>query len=260
MEICSVISRYKILSCVMLCLFVLAWWSLIPTSNSLAKTPVRPLPYIPTTTPTPVHATWPIEQLQFFHKKVIKSTGELLNTEWVTRLKPLVGKLHVKNQIAFVFANSDYLESVLNWLIAAKVRLNPPILNIIVLCLDRDVFDALDHREIPSVFVDPSTIANTNVLRKMKYTQTVWLARLVVFRLVNYWGYDVISYDSDAIIMKNPAELFEHNQYSDIVSSAGNFPHELGKLWGFTVCMGVILIRSSPRTGLCWEEVKCLFI
>ena len=38
-----------------------------------------------------------------------------------------------------------------------------------MLCLDRDVFDALDHREIPSVFVDPSTIANTNVLRKIKY-------------------------------------------------------------------------------------------
>lgn len=192
-----------------------------------------------------------MKPLHFFHSEVVKSTGDLLNAEWVAQLKALLGKLHVENQIAFVIANSDFLESALNWLVAAQVRLDPPILNVIVLCLNRDVFDVLDHRAIPSVFIDPSTVANATVLGKMAYRSTVWLVRLVVFRLVNYWGYDVVSYDSDAIVLKNPTVLFGQHRYSDVVSSAGRYPFRLGRLWGFTVCMGVILFRSSPRTGLC---------
>ena len=214
--------------------------------------PTRPSPRTPVspTIPTPVHATWPMKPLHFFHNEIVKGTEELLNTEWVTRLRALLGKLNMKNQAKFMIANSDYLESALNWLVAAQVRLNPPIQNVIVLCLDHDVFDILDRRDIPSVFVDPSTIANTTVLGKMHYRYTVWMVRLVVFRLVNYWGYDVMSYDSDAVILKNPAELFEQYRYSDVISSAGKYPFRLGRKWGFTVCMGIILFRSSPRTGL----------
>lgn len=202
------------------------------------------------------HTTSPMQTpLHFFHT-VMKSAEDILSNTWVTPLKNLLAGIHVRKQVSVVFSNSDYLESVLNWLIAAKVRLSPPITNVMVLCLDLDVYDVLSERHIPSLHVDPSSVANTTQLSTMAYKYTVWMVRFVIFRLVNHWGYDVVSYDADAVLLRNPQELFEQHRDSDLVSSAGKFPFTLSRKWGFTVCMGVILFRSNPRTELLWESFR----
>jgi hypothetical protein len=224
----------------------------VGTSQASPQFVIKKKPH--STLPTPRSPT-PLSQLtprrptlppKLFNKRVIKSTKSILRSSWVTKLQDKLKEVQSQNQVTVVFANSDYLESLLNWLIAAKVRLPQPVTNELVVCLDRDIFNVLNRRDIPSVYIQPSTVVDKT---KLSFQQMIWMMRLVVFRLINYWGFDVASYDSDAVIMKNPQELYESHLSSDIVGSSGTFPSALGKKWGFTLCMGVILFRSTPRTG-----------
>lgn len=209
--------------------------------------PPSPRSPIPLSQPTPSHPTLPTKQLQFFLPEVVKSTEAILDNAWVTQLQELLRKVHSRKQVSIVFSNSDYLETLLNWLIVAKVRLSQPITNVLVICLDKDVFSIISQRNIPSVYINPSSVVN---ITRLTSQHAIWMVRFVVFRLINYWGYDLVSYDSDAIIMKNPQELFKQHRSSDIVGSAGKFPYSVGKKWeGFTVCVGVVMFRSTPRTG-----------
>ena len=56
-------------------------------------------------------------------------------------------------------------------------------------------------------------------------------------------------YDSDAVVLKNPQPLFEANAGVELVGSAGKGPESIGRVWGRTICTGVLLMRSSPDLG-----------
>lgn len=199
------------------------------------------LPSLPTVHPTIL----PKRAIHFSRHEMLKSTNVILGAPWVSTLKKMLDLPGAGKQVVVVFGTSNYLESVLNWLVAATVRLEPPLENVIVFCLDLKIFNALTSRKIPAIFVDPKTVVNVAWVQM----QQIWLVRMVVYRLINYLGHDVMAYDSDAIVLRNPQKLLERHQDSDIISSPGTFPPKMGRVWGFTACMGVILVRSSPRTG-----------
>lgn len=77
----------------------------------------------------------------------------------------------------------------------------------------------------------------------------IHIVRLTFFRLLNHWGYDVVMYDSDAVVLKNPQPLFDANQGVELVGSAGKGPESIGHVWGRTICTGVLLLRTSPGLG-----------
>ena len=77
----------------------------------------------------------------------------------------------------------------------------------------------------------------------------IHIVRLTFFRLINHWGYDIVMYDSDAVVLKNPQLLFEANAGVELVGSAGKGPESIGRVWGRTICTGVLLMRSSPYLG-----------
>ena len=163
---------------------------------------------------------------------------------WATPMRDLVKTVSSDNQVALLFSTYSYLNSTLNWLIAAKVRCKPPVTNVIVVCYDMKAYKILMKREIPSIYINPNTLIHG---RKEKFIFTM---RLVVLMTVTSWGYDVIQYDADAIIIKNPRELFERHPNSDIVASrARSWPPSVSKKWGFVACMGVVLFRSTPKIG-----------
>ena len=191
------------------------------------------------------------DPFNFVHGNVVKSPNEIFSSPWLIRLQEMLGSLHNPSKpVSVVFSDSEYVDSLLNWLIASQVRIEPPLRNLIVVCLDKIVFSMLDHRDISSILIDPAMILNTNAGEgiKKKYSY-ILIVRLVVYRIITYFGYDVVSYDTDAILMKNLQPLFEKYQDSDIIGSASNYPFDLGRLWGFTLCMGVIRLRSSPNSG-----------
>ena len=186
-------------------------------------------------------------ELHFFHDKLIMKEVKKLTSPWIAKLQDLLGKVHLHKQVSVVFSNIEYLGSLLNWLITAKVKAKPSLKNVIIVCLDRAVFKILNRRSIPSVLIYPNKVIRH--VTAIKEKNAIWIVRCTIYRLINYFGYDVISYDTDAIILKDPNVLFNQHNDSDIIGSAGTFPLNLGNRWGFTLCMGVVMFRSTPRTG-----------
>ena len=169
---------------------------------------------------------------------------DLQQNFWAAPLRELVKTVSTDNQVALLFSTYSYLNSTLNWLIAAKVRCKPPVTNVIVVCYDMETYKILMKREISSVYINPNTLLPG---RKAKFTFTT---RLIVLMTVTSWGYDVIQFDADAIVVKNPQELFERHPSSDIVASrARSWPPTVSEKWGFVACMGVVLFRSTPKIG-----------
>ena len=76
------------------------------------------------------------------------------------------------------------------------------------------------------------------------------MVRIVLLRVINYWGYDVASYDSDAVLLKNPQVLYDKRPDIDLFSAAGVFPFDVSDKWGFALCAGTLLFRATPVIGI----------
>ena len=196
-------------------------------------------------TPTESHDKTFTELPHFFNNVAMKSPAKVLNDEWVFELKHMLSTMGKK--VTVVFASFNYLASVLNWLVAAEARLKPPLTDIIVFCLDKKIHKVLAVKDIPSIYINKANIFDRN--NKLNTNHEVWMTRLVVYRLIIYFGHDVMAYDSDALPLINPQSLFDQHKHSDVIGSAGVIPTALNTSWGFTLCMGVVLYRSNPRTG-----------
>lgn len=186
----------------------------------------------------------------------IKRLEVIKQSHWVSRLRYILAEMknnsilrdkhHVCKQVTVVFGDANYALSLLNWLVSALVQTNPPLENVIVISIDKELQALLDSKEIRSVYVNPETITCGVVRRKIS---RIWIARCAVYRLLNHWGYDVMAYDSDGIVLRNLKDVLDAYPESDIVGSAGYYPFELGAKWGQTLCLGVVLFRSTRNTG-----------
>ena len=155
--------------------------------------------------------------------------------------------------IALLTADHSYRAVLVNWLITATVVVQPPVRNILVLSLDKYLYEMLKARRIPCIHVDPSTVLNPAIYLKKRGSPLVkfqlMIIRMTVLRLLNHWRFDVILYDIDALLMQNPHKIYQHYSGAHIIGSHGNFPVWIKKEWGLTLCTGLLLIRSSPKTG-----------
>ena len=183
----------------------------------------------------------------FPHPQVFKPVNVVLACRWVRELKQYLSSVDPTQPVTVTVASYDFAANLLNWLISAQVMTSPPLENILVISFDNALHKMLVRRRIPSVCVP-----YISVLRNPKSlgVHKVWMTRLAVIRLISHWGFDVQQFDTDAIILRNPQPVFDLFSGFDVVGSRAKLPFELGKgQWGFTVCMGVILFRSTRRTG-----------
>ena len=105
-------------------------------------------------------------------------------------------------QVNFVVADEKAIELLMNWLIMALVRLTDPLQNVVVLGLDVQVCDLLHPRNISCIYIDPDTIIRPSIDFIFSRRYLASQIRLLVSRLVNYWGYSLATYDTDALILK----------------------------------------------------------
>ena len=187
------------------------------------------------------------QELVFAHPRTVRPLKDLLKAPWMAPLQSVLKDM-TGRQVNVVLADSKYLPSVINWLIAALVQATPPLNNVLVIALDKPLHLFLKDKGIPLVYVDPWSVIDQDARLAGTYAH-IWVTRLAVFRLLNYWGYDVANYDTDAVVLKNLQPLFDKYRDSDVIGSAGSFPQKLGRKWGQTFCMGVSLFRSTKRTG-----------
>jgi len=147
-----------------------------------------------------------------------------------------------------VFGDSDHLELVLNWIIAAHVRLDPPLHNIMVLSLDQPLCDFLESKQllITCIAVQPKSFLKS--YEHKSWGQGIKCCTLVL-HIINFWEYDVASYDSD-VVLQNPQPLYDSNPDVKLFAGSGAYPSAISNQWGFSLCFCVLLLRSHPSIGM----------
>jgi len=184
-----------------------------------------------------------------------------MNTNWVCDLHHTVKQL-TERQVTLLVSDRNYLELLINWLAHSVLYAFQPVKNIVIISFDTYTHLALRHKGFRSVYIPPYSIMKSNNFTS-RFAH-IWVTRLTVIRLLNYWNYNVLVFDSDAIVLKNIQPLLDKFNNSDIISSAGTYPFYLHRKWAVpTLCMGVFLIKSSPATGntslmCCFFIVTCL--
>ena len=179
-----------------------------------------------------------------------KPIKELLQTEWVKELQAFLTTV-TAGPITIVSSDYNYRDVLLNWLISATIKVKTPPSNILVLSLDESLYRLLQAREIPCIHIAPASLIAVKITGGHAGFRQVHITRLTVMRLINHWGYDVANYDTDAIILKNLEPLiYRFSKDVDLIGSYGAFPQLLRNKWGgVAVCIGVVILRSSPQTG-----------
>ena len=183
-----------------------------------------------------------------------RSLKEILVQDWVCDLqmflKDVDEEKHIVNMIA---ANSNFTDPLLNWLISSLMRIDKPMVDVIVISLDEVLHNLLISRGIPSLLVTPDMVMRTEDFPDVYHMHNgFYQARMMVMRLINHWGYDAANYDTDAIFLRNPQSIYDAPENADVDIFAGfaiSFPPLLHRKWGATLCNGAWLVRSNPRTG-----------
>ena len=179
-----------------------------------------------------------VNSLQLPFPRATRSLDDVMRAQWVTELWQFLSGLE-NSHVTLCIADSRYMEGVLNWLVSALVVIHPPLENVLVISLDAELYGLLRRHHIDSVFIDPQTVLLKNVKLPTNYSH-IWTTRMVLFRLLNHWSYTVATYDSDAILVKNPQLLYAELDDSDLVGSEGSYPFDLHREWRSpTFCMGV---------------------
>ena len=190
-------------------------------------------------------------------KATIKPLEMLMQAPWISKLQDILANMTFSGsvdlqqphrQVTVVFGDAkQYALGLLNWLVSALVMTSPPLTNIIVISLDEELQALLDNKDIASVHVKPETVTCGQIKRKLS---RIWITRYAVYMLLNHWGYDVMAYDTDAIVLRNLQDILNTFGESDIIGSAGGYPRNLTIKWGQTLCMGVVLFKSTRKTGI----------
>ena len=141
--------------------------------------------------------------------------------------------------ITITVANQFYEANLLNWLVSANLVADLPLHHNIVIAFSQSIHQLLTKKGVPVVMVPLTSV----VWGWSPGVAKVRMCRLALIRLLNHWGYNVVHYDADAVTLKNPEPLF------DIVGSRGKLGKELKNMWGFAICMGAVLFRSTANVG-----------
>ena len=184
---------------------------------------------------------------------------KLITKPWMADLRNYLHQIppnSTGSPISIASSDSNYENVLLNWLLSAAVNTNPPLSHILVLSLDKPLHDTLVTHGFDSVYVDYRDLLASDVLKNIQNSDrlafhVVMVLRLTVMRLMNHWGYDAANYDTDAIILKNPEDLY-YGEFkdSDVIGSRGRFPESVKNVFGLTLCAGVFMVKSTQQTGM----------
>ena len=179
---------------------------------------------------------------------------ELLRSEWVTNLQAFLSGVQGK-QVSLVTAGVEHQDVLLNWLISANLVATPPLENVLVLTLDKSLYDTISGRNISCLHVSETMVIPASAKVKLRFSQ-VHVVRLSVLRLITHYGFTVVNYDCDAIVLRNPQSVFDGQMDADLIGTFGKGPTHLYRKWGITLNTGVMLMRSTQKIGRC-SRVEC---
>ena len=197
----------------------------------------------------------PESEVLFPYPNITHLPHDILNSPWATEMKAKLEAAKIGKQLTYVTVSMNYFSVLLNWLIYAKSNAMPLLENLLVVCMDKPSHNILSQKGMLSQLVRINDIIYS--IKDMDgsgiFSARV-ITRLTILRLLNYWGYDVLIMDIDAILINNIQPIFDHLHDSDIISSTANAPNCLPsaarKAWSFCLCIGLLLIRGNANTGM----------
>ena len=176
-----------------------------------------------------------------------RSFAEMIHSHWVWELQKYLKSIQ-GIELSLVTSSVEHTDILLNWLIAACVKIDPPLENVLVLSTDYRLYSTLKKRNISSLYVHKNLVVPASAKITSVFSQ-VHLIRMAVLRLINHYGYSVINYDCDAVLLKNPKPLFEGYRMYDLIGTFGKGPNGLYQKWGVALNTGVMLMRATPNMG-----------
>ena len=185
--------------------------------------------------------------LHFPQPHYSKTDTAILHSPWTEELRSILRSVS-GSQISMVTSSVEHQDVLVNWVAAAMLVTSPPVENVLVLSLDESLHHFLTERKILSLYVSPDMIIDSRAKIDKVFSQ-VHIVRLTVLRLINHYGFDVVNYDCDAIVLKNPGPLFEKYKSADMIGTFGKGPSQLFSKWGVTLNTGVMLLRSTTKVG-----------
>lgn len=181
------------------------------------------------------------------------SSATFKHNPWFKSLLNFTQRLEPNETVFVVCSDKNFKEALLNWLISTLVWLkNPP--SILVVSNQAKVCSFLKDQKVPVDCLSVSAAAlldqkGINIVKGHQFRQ-VLVVRMSVLRILNHLGHNVVNMDTDAIMLRNPIPVLEWNGDSDVVGTyGGKLPPRLFEKWGVVVCMGAVMIRSTPKTG-----------
>lgn len=177
-----------------------------------------------------------------------RSAPELLHSQWVKDLQAHLRPLPRGSQVSVVISSVEHTEVLLNWLVAALVKLMQPLRNVLVISMDSGLHHMLVSRGVSSLFVHKDMVVSPDAEVPRVFSQ-VHVVRLAVLRLINHYGYDIINYDCDAIPLHNPQPIFDKYRSTDLIGTFGKGPDVLYRKWGVALNTGVMVMRATDNMG-----------
>ena len=172
----------------------------------------------------------------------------LLRSSWVRELQDYLRPLPRGSEISVVTSTVEHTEVLLNWLVAALVKIKEPLRNVLVISMDSTLHHTLTGRGISSLFVHKNMVVSPKAAVPRVFSQ-VHVVRLAVVRLINHYGYHVINYDCDAIPLRNPQPIFDSYPNMDLIGTFGKGPNVLYEKWGVALNTGVMVMRATQNMG-----------
>ena len=172
----------------------------------------------------------------------------LLRSQWVKDLQDYLGTLPKGTEVSVVTSSVEHTDVLLNWLIAAFVKLKDPLKTVMVISMDAKLHSTLVSRGISSLYVHKNMVVSPTADVPRVFSQ-VHVVRLAVVRLMNHYGYHVINYDCDAILLRNLQPVFDKYKSTDLIGTFGKGPDILYRKWGVALNTGVMVMRATENMG-----------
>lgn len=152
--------------------------------------------------------------------------------------------------MAVVFVGASYLPLFDIWYGLYSIN---PAPDFIAIALDESTHLNLQQRGIPSFFVEISRFKGFHSEksydeREVSILSELWVVRARIIKLILDSGSDVIHSDSDAFWVGDVYSLMSKSQADFVFSIAFGQPRNIVEKWGFILCMGLFMIKSSPRS------------
>lgn len=171
----------------------------------------------------------------------------LLRSRWVKDLQDYLRTIPKGTEISVVTSSVEHTDVLLNWLIAAFVKIDP-LQTVMVISMDSKLHSTLVSRGISSLYVHKNMVVSPKADVPRVFSQ-VHVVRLAVVRLMNHYGYDVINYDCDAILLRNLQPIFDSYKSTDLIGTFGKGPDVLYRKWGVALNTGVMVMRATENMG-----------